>query len=101
MARPIVWTTPAADDLEAAVEFIARDSDAYARTLAQLVVETAESLALFPDRGHRLRDPKLSRFRELLVGTYRLVYLVQTQRILIEGVLHGHRSLERALKGRG
>ncbi len=64
MARPIVWTAPAADDLEAAVEFIARDSEAYACTLAQLVVETAQSLARFPHRGHRLRDPKLSRFRE-------------------------------------
>ena len=50
MARPIVWTAPAADDLEAAVEFIARDSEAYACTLAQLVVETAESLALFAGR---------------------------------------------------
>ncbi len=101
MARPIVWTAPAADDLEAAVEFIARDSEAYACTLAQLVVETAESLAQFPNRGHRLRDPRLSRFRELLVGSYRLVYLVQRQRIPIVGVLHGYRSLERALKGRG
>lgn len=101
MARPIVWTAPAADDLEAAVEFIARDSEAYARTLAQLVVETAESLSQFPNRGHRLRDPKLSRFRELLVGSYGLVYLVQRQRVLIAGILHGHRSLERALKGRG
>lgn len=101
MARPIVWTAPAADDLEAAVEFIARDSEAYACTLAQLVVETAESLARFPNRGHRLRGSRLSRFRELLVGSYRLVYLVQRRRILIVGVLHGHRSLERALKGRG
>lgn len=101
MARPVVWTGPAADDLEAIVEFVARDSDAYARTLAQLIVTAAESLQQFPHRGHRLRDPKLARFRELLVGSYRVVYLVQRQRILIVGVLHGHRALERALRGRG
>ena len=101
MARPVVWTIPAADDLKAAVEFIARDSEAYACTLARLVVDTAESLQQFPNRGHRLRAPKLSHFRELLVGSYRLVYLVQRQRVLIVGVLHGHRSPERALKGRG
>ena len=51
--------------------------------------------------GIGFEPPKLSHFRELLVGSYRLVYLVQRQRVLIVGVLHGHRSPERALKGRG
>ncbi len=77
MARPIVWSGPAADDLEAAVEFVAKDSEAYARTLVQLVVDAAESLPAFPNRGHRLHDPKLSRYRELIVGSYRFIYLVQ------------------------
>ena len=62
MARPIVWTDPAVDDLEAAVAFVARDSEAYARSLAQLAVEAAESLESFPNRGHRLPDRQLSRF---------------------------------------
>lgn len=44
MARPVVWSDPAVEDLEAAVEFIAKDSDAYARSLAQLAVDAAESL---------------------------------------------------------
>ena len=100
MARPIVWSDPAVDDLEAAVEFIAKDSDAYARSLAQLAVDAAESLRAFPNRGHRLPDPKLSRYRELIIGSYRLVYLVQRNRVLIVAVLHGHRALRRALKGR-
>lgn len=100
MARPIVWSDPAVDDLEAAVEFIAKDSDAYARSLAQLAVHAAESLRTFPNRGHRLPDPKLARFRELIIGSYRLVYLVERKRVLIVAVLHGHRALRRALKDR-
>jgi len=100
VARPIVWSDPAVDDLEAAVEFIAKDSDAYARSLAQLAVDAAESLRTFPNRGHRLPDPKLARYRELIIGSYRLVYLVQKNRVLIVAVLHGHRALRRALKGR-
>lgn len=66
MARPIVWSDPAVDDLKGAVEFIAKDSEAYARTLAQMAVDAAESLGEFPNRGHRLRDPQLSRLRELI-----------------------------------
>ena len=100
MARPIVWSDPAVDDLEAAVTFIAKDSDAYARSLAQLAVDAAESLRKFPNRGHRLPDPKLARFRELIIGSYRLVYLVERKRVLIVAVLHGHRALRRALKDR-
>ena len=100
MARPIVWSDPAVDDLEAAVTFIAKDSDAYARSLAQLAVDAAESLRKFPNRGHRLPDPKLARFRELIIGSYRLVYLVEKKRVLIVAVLHGHRALRRALKDR-
>jgi plasmid stabilization system protein ParE len=68
--------------------------------LAQLAVDAAESLAEFPNRGHRLRDPQLSRFRELIIGSYRLIYLVEPERVLVLAVLHGHRALRRALKGR-
>ena len=44
MARKIVWSDPAVEDLEAAVEFIAKDSEAYAANLAQLTVDAAASL---------------------------------------------------------
>ena len=100
MARKIVWSDPAVEDLEAAVEFIAKDSQAYATNLAQFALDAAESLAQFPNRGHRVPDPKLPRFRELIIGSYRLIYLVETKRVLIVALLHGHRSLPRALKGR-
>ena len=51
MARKIVWSDPAVEDLEAVVEFIAKDSEAYAANLAQLAVDAADSLARFPNRG--------------------------------------------------
>ena len=100
MARQIVWSDPAVDDLEATVEFIAKDSVAYASSLAQQAVDAAGSLARFPLRGHKLRDPTLSRFRELIIGSYRLIYLVESRRVLIVAVLHGHRALREALRGR-
>jgi len=86
VARSIVWSSPAADDLEAAVEFVAKDSEAYARSLAQLAIDAAESLQQFPHRGHRLHDHRLSRYRELMLGSYRLIYLVEKNRVLIVAV---------------
>ncbi len=44
MAREVVWTDPAWDDLEAAAEYIARDSAYYAATFVQEVKGAAESL---------------------------------------------------------
>lgn len=100
MARKVVWTDPAIEDLESTIEFIARDSEAYAATLARTFCDAGDSLGELSERGHRLRDPQLSAFRELLVGSYRLVYRVEPQRVLIVGVLHGSRQIRKVLRNR-
>lgn len=73
MARKVVWTEPAWEDLVAAADFIARDSKSYAATFVQSVKEAAASLAesadvhsgevtvllnLIPDLGGELRQTK-------------------------------------------
>lgn len=100
MARKVIWTDPAVDDLEAAVDFIANDSPAYASALAQQVCDAGDSLAEFSERGRRIPDPELSDFREIFIGSYRLVYRAEPNRVLIVGVIHGSRDLSQALKGR-
>ena len=74
MARKIVWTDPAVEDLEAAVEYIARDSEAYAASFAQSVVDAAESLVDLARRGRIVPEWGVRTVRELLVGRYRLIY---------------------------
>ena len=86
--------------MEAAVEFVVKDSPSYAANLAQLAIDAAESLGRFPNRGHRVPDRQLAPFRELIVGLYRLIYLVEAKRVLIVALLHGHRALRQALRGR-
>ena len=63
-------------------------------------VDAGDSLAEFSDRGRRLPDPELSDFRELFIGSYRLVYRVEPKRVLIVGVIHGRRDVSRALTDR-
>jgi len=55
VGRKVVWTVPAADDLVTAVEFIARDFEAFAATLAQRVCEAGDSLVEFSERMTRDR----------------------------------------------
>ena len=91
MAREVVWTSPAWDDLEAAAEYIARDSMYYAAAFVREVKEASESLSEMAERGQivpEFRDPSI---RELLVRPYRLVYRVGGEQVIILAVIHGAR----------
>ena len=45
MARKVVWTEPAADDLVETVEYIGRDSPSFAASLAQRVCDAGDKAA--------------------------------------------------------
>jgi toxin ParE1/3/4 len=100
VARKVVWTEPAADDLVETVEYIGRDSPSFAASLAQRVCDAGDSLAELTERGRPYPDPAYSGFRELILAPYRLVYEVQTERVVIHGVFHGSRNVPRLLRQR-
>lgn len=76
MAREVVWTDPAWSDLEAAADYIARDSAAYAAVFVQEVRDAVASLSEFADRGQVVPEFSDETIRELLVAPYRVVYRV-------------------------
>ena len=100
MARKVVWTEPAADDVVDTVEYIGRDSPGFAATLAQRVCDAGDSLAEFSERGRPFPDPAYPNHRELLIGPYRLVYEVEPKRVIIHGILHGSRDVIRVMRER-
>jgi toxin ParE1/3/4 len=101
VARKVVWTEPAADDLVETVEYIGRDSAAFAASLAQRLCDAGDSLAELSERGRPYPDPAYPGFRELIVGPYRLVYEVEVERVVIHGVFHGRRDVPKLVRGRG
>ena len=100
MGRKVVWTDPAADDVVETVEYISKDSPSFAATLAQRICDAGDSLEEFSERGRPYPDPAYPGFRELLVGPYRLVYEVEEERVVIHGVFHARRQVERAVRKR-
>ena len=52
----VKWTEPALDDLHAIVDFVTRDSPAYAARLAQKIVEAPRRLATLPRSGPRVPE---------------------------------------------
>ena len=96
MAREVIWTVPAWRDLEAAAEFIARDSESYAAAFVQEVKDSVTSLTQFAEMGRMVQEFGDQRIRELLVTPYRLIYEVSDDRVLVLALIHGARRAGRA-----
>lgn len=93
MTTQIIWSTQAADQLEAIVEFIAAGSPIEARRFAARVMQRIESLASHPDLGGWVIEDQNHTYRELLLGTYRIIYRSSSTVVLIVAVRHAARLL--------
>ncbi len=89
MARRVAWTEPALDDLEAVAAYIARDSEHYSVAFVREIIEAAESLADMAERGHVVPELGEQAIREVLVRPYRIVYRIESDRVLILAIVHG------------
>ena len=94
MARKIIWTFEAADDLEAIATYIARDSGFYARSFVREIRDASFSLKEFPERGRMVPEFSNTAVRELFIEEYRLIYRIEESRIVVLGIIHGKRDLK-------
>lgn len=86
----VVWSEPAEQDLDAIVEYIAKDNLQAALDMDNLLREAADSLILFPEKGKPGRIPGT---RELIAHRhYTLVYVAVSDTIQIVTVLHSSRQ---------
>jgi len=88
-----MWTESAWTDLEAATDFIARDSRHYAASFAREVREASRSLEHLAERGRIVPEFLEPDMRELFVRNYRLIYKLTEKDVYILGFIHGSRDL--------
>lgn len=93
MARQVTWTEIAWSDLEAAADYIVKDSPYFAAAFVREVREAARSLAHLAERGRVVPELENRSIRELFVRNYRLIYQVTEQSVYIVGFIHGARDL--------
>jgi len=94
MAYKIKWSPQSSDDLVQIAEFISRDSMNYARIVVENILESTGMLSKFPYSGRIVPELGIKTIRELLIYSYRLIYQVREDTILIVAVLHGKRLLD-------
>ena len=96
--RKLIWTERALRDLRAIDAYIAADDPSAAeRWIAKLLI-AGERAARFPQSGHVVREKGRSDLRQILVRTYRIVYLVRDKQIDILTVFEGHHLLPEDLE---
>ena len=90
----IKWSPEAAEDLESIADYIARDSEYYAQAVVTEILSVSEHICEFPLAGRVVPEIGDESIRERFIYSYRLVYRVEHERILIVAVIHGKRLLE-------
>jgi plasmid stabilization system protein ParE len=89
----VIWTDPALADLEAAAEYVARDSPRQASLLVQRAFRATDRLAALPRMGRIVPEIGEETIRELILRPYRIVYVLSGPDILIALVHHAARPL--------
>jgi plasmid stabilization system protein ParE len=96
----VLWTDTARRDLDAIIDDIARDSIENALKVLERLEHRAASLEGSPERGREvpeLRALDLYQYRELIERPWRILYRIESDRVLVVAVLDGRRGLRSLL----
>lgn len=92
MARALVWSPEALEDIEAIAAYIERDSPWYAKAVASKIVETAQAIPEYPELGRAVPEIGDAAIRERLIHRYRLIYRVEPDRIVVADEIQARRT---------
>jgi len=87
----VIWTQTALDDLAGIRDFIARDSVYYAEKFIDDAFKATEQLEIFPEIGRVVPERNDPVFREIIFGSYRIMYTIIDSNVYIITMIHGMR----------
>ena len=96
MARKVIWADGAVADLDAAADYISKDSPAYAASFVLQSLKAARSLGDLPERGRVVPEFKREDIRDIFVFSYRLIYRIDELRVSVLAFIHGRRDFSQA-----
>lgn len=94
------WSRRATRDLLEIADFIAADDPTAARQWVERLRARATLAAMTPLGGRRVPELDRDDVREVFVRTYRIVYRVLANEVVVLTVFEGHRRLPRLSLGK-
>jgi toxin ParE1/3/4 len=83
------WTDTAEGHLDAIYAYIAQDSPEYARRMVDRLTRRSQQIAEFPFSGHRVPEYDVDQIREVIEGSFRIIYHIKADQIDVLAVIHG------------
>jgi len=90
----VVWSPLAVERAAEAAEYVAKDSPAAARRWVEGLFAAVATLARLPERGRRVPEFPRPDVREMLFGSYRVVYRIEPGRLAVLTVRHLRRRFD-------
>ena len=89
----VLWTRNALGHLTSIYEHIANDSPRYARRMVDRITSRSSQIATFPRSGQMVPEYEDPDIREVIEGSYRVIYTLASDEIRVLAVLHGAQLL--------
>jgi addiction module RelE/StbE family toxin len=90
----VLWTKSAEAQLDAVHDYVAQTSPEYARRIVDNLTRRSIQIASFPFSGRMVPEYELHEIRELIEGSYRLIYLIKEDQDEIEVLTLIHTARE-------
>ena len=87
----VYWTESAIQDLNDIGDYISKGSQKYAEITVNYLFDATEILEEFPYSGKIVQEFNKESIRELIRGNYRIVYLINDDKLVIVVIKIGHR----------
>ena len=88
----VIWAPSALEDVNSIAEYIARDSVDRSALFVVRLIEATDRLQEFPLSGRVIPEIGEPSCREIIYGTYRIMYRLVNNDVWITGVVHGSRN---------
>lgn len=89
----VIWSKSANDDLRSIHDFIKHDSSHYAKKVVHNIREKLNILDNLPRVGKKIAELNDENIRELTLYSYRIIYEIKKQDIIVLAIVHIRRDL--------
>jgi toxin ParE1/3/4 len=90
----VFWTDTAIQHLSAIYSYIAQNSPQYAQQSIDRLTRRSQQIANFPLSGRVVPEFETQQIREVIEGSYRIIYYIKSEQIDILAVLHGSQQID-------
>lgn len=88
----VIWSPSSLDDIDSIAKYISKDSVYHASLFIDRLFEATDRLKQQPLSDRIILEIGNASYREIICGSYRIMYRIEKNNIWITSVIHGARN---------